>query len=291
MAPCIVYERKAETMSHEGERIAECLASASTSELFKSAESCQEGNSKLSSDTSESSACARCSELKIPPNILSERKTIPNFSSQVVQRLLFDTSYPLSPTCHACTRLKKISRSGINVSSSRINQLGLSRIECLELDSKSWFQVQGKEIFRYTSKDDYDIFSHGSFNRDGEGFWKRETFRPYEPTSLPHGAKKVLANPNYSAIKAWINHCSENHTKCQHRLSDKLSLISLIDVHTRRLVPYPSIPQVQCEYMALSYVWGDSKSPIEKFGEIPKVLPRTIEDSITVVKELGKNYL
>jgi hypothetical protein len=62
-------------------------------------------------------------------------------------------------------------------------------------------------------------------------------------------------------------------------------------MNTRRLVPYPSNSKSLCDYMALSYVWGDSKPCIEKFGEIPKVLPRTISDSIKVVKELGKNYL
>jgi hypothetical protein len=283
-------------MPLEGKRVAEYLTNASPSKHIKPPESYQEGSSKSSRDASESSLCARCSELKIPPNILApkilfERKTVPDFSNLVVQRLLFDTHRPLSPTCKACIRLELMSRTGITVRSSRINQRGLPRTECLELDSKSWFEVKGKEIFRYTGKGDSDIFSKGSFSRDGNGHWKRETFHPYDPTSLPHRAKQVLPHPHYAAIKAWIDHCSENHPKCQPRQSDKLSLISLIDVNTRRLVPYPPNTETKCEYMALSYVWGDSKSPIEKLGEIPKVLPRTIEDTIIVVKELGKNYL
>jgi hypothetical protein len=68
--------------------------------------------------------------------------------------------------------------------------------------------------------------------------------------------------------------------------------ISLIDVHTRRVVPYPGRQSEPCDFLALSYVWGKSMQPsVLKSGRLPRTIPLTISDSMTVVKRLGKRYL
>jgi hypothetical protein len=67
----------------------------------------------------------------------------------------------------------------------------------------------------------------------------------------------------------------------------------VIDYHTRRVVT----ASPQCEYIALSYVWGppnldESASTIHTSGEaLPNTLPSTIEDAIAVVGQLGFRYL
>lgn len=86
--------------------------------------------------------------------------------------------------------------------------------------------------------------------------------------------------------RRWLQRCSTTHgVNCRQSWSDELLITKMIDVSTRSIV--------QCvpngEYVALSYVWGSvvpEKNAIEKHR-----LPQTIEDAITVTKELGIGYL
>ncbi|KAL2205658.1 HET-domain-containing protein [Sarocladium strictum] len=83
-----------------------------------------------------------------------------------------------------------------------------------------------------------------------------------------------------------LSHCLTDHpSACKVKPARGLEVISLVDVGKRRVVSY----QAGCEYAALSYVWG---------GVMPTVgaleahrLPQTIEDAITVTRELGLQYL
>ncbi|OJJ35039.1 hypothetical protein ASPWEDRAFT_40170, partial [Aspergillus wentii DTO 134E9] len=63
--------------------------------------------------------------------------------------------------------------------------------------------------------------------------------------------------------------------------------VSVIDCHTREIVPVRG----PCNYVALSYVWGPAAAEDAKGKSLPIHLPRTVEDAITVVKELGLQYL
>lgn len=118
-----------------------------------------------------------------------------------------------------------------------------------------------------------------------------ETYLPLSSNPQFSSARRMSAGPNYTAVSTWLGHCSRYHTKCRPLKSTSLKLISLIDVEMKRLVPYPFDGEVECDYIALSYVWGDSKILINKYGEFPRVLPQTIRDSIEVVKQLGIKYL
>lgn len=111
-------------------------------------------------------------------------------------------------------------------------------------------------------------------------------------SETPPATRKALsARPRDTFAKSalwrrWLHRCSTTHgVSCRQNWADELLITKMIDVSTRSIV--------QCvpngEYVALSYVWG-SIVPEKKALENHR-LPQTIEDAITVTKELGLNYL
>ncbi|KAF2249688.1 HET-domain-containing protein, partial [Trematosphaeria pertusa] len=64
--------------------------------------------------------------------------------------------------------------------------------------------------------------------------------------------------------------------------------LKAIDCEERKVVRAPG----DCNFVALSYVWGDS-STISPFSGVilPQNLPATIEDSIQVARQLGYRFL
>lgn len=104
------------------------------------------------------------------------------------------------------------------------------------------------------------------------------------------GGRRVDPNGlNIDIIRSWVATCTRNHPlTCAVHVSDRLQRISLIDVHCRRVVLYPS---TACEYVALSYVWGPERQVSYSTGSRLPQLPQTIEDAMTVTKDLGKRYI
>jgi hypothetical protein len=103
---------------------------------------------------------------------------------------------------------------------------------------------------------------------------------------------RVSDRPNYFSIVQWLHDCTDRHPDCRPRPSLNLHSITLIDVNARRLVQYPQTIDGDCDYIALSYVWGNSiQHSLQRSDSLPKRLPRTIEDALAVVKKLGKKYL
>lgn len=99
-------------------------------------------------------------------------------------------------------------------------------------------------------------------------------------------ARWVGPTVDLSLAEQGMKFCLENHPRlCQVWHAKELSMISLIDVHERKVVPYPG----KCEYVALSYVWG-GVIPVPRALEARK-LPQTLEDAITVTKDLGLRYI
>ena len=89
-----------------------------------------------------------------------------------------------------------------------------------------------------------------------------------------------------SLIRQALNHCLKNHPAfCQVKPAQGLEVISLIDVRDRKVVPY----RPNSDYAALSYVWGGAM-PVPGALEARK-LPQTLEDAITVTKEIGLQYV
>jgi len=96
-------------------------------------------------------------------------------------------------------------------------------------------------------------------------------FRTLDPSAI-----------DISVIKDWLSVCARDHTDfCLSGAQIKLPGFRVIDCETRRVILAPP----KCNYVALSYVWGDNR-------EEPKIgYPATIEDSITVTLAIGYRYL
>lgn len=100
---------------------------------------------------------------------------------------------------------------------------------------------------------------------------------------------------NFELIKGWLQICKRDHTlycrKSRSFRSQALQDFSVVDCQTRKIVPMRS----ECEYVALSYVWGDRHLPVDAdfLGDkyLSKTLPKTIEDAILVSSKLGIPYI
>jgi hypothetical protein len=117
-----------------------------------------------------------------------------------------------------------------------------------------------------------------------------------------HGNR--LINPERAdagQIRSWVQLCEyEHHDICDSRqtesIGDDVQALVVVDVqdHVLRLLPPGA------RYMALSYVWGQTKEP-RRYAEddfradnpwaIPSDLPRTLQDAIALVREIGERFI
>ncbi|MCJ1315639.1 hypothetical protein MMC15_000959 [Xylographa vitiligo] len=104
------------------------------------------------------------------------------------------------------------------------------------------------------------------------------------------GGRVITTNMlNTVLIEDWLSSCWRLHgPDCKPQYSDDLKHIRLIDVNERIVVTYPPQP---CEYVALSYVWGDEERKSFYLGSSVKNPPQTIEDAMTCTRKLKKRYL
>ena len=109
---------------------------------------------------------------------------------------------------------------------------------------------------------------------------------------------------NYEQISEWLQICYNKHTSCKAlkptgEINHKLCLIN---VYSRRVQSM----RKSTVYVALSYTWGDARiqtsreycsKPLTSSQSsyfpryLPKNAPRTVEDAITAVKQLGLRFL
>ncbi|KFY92880.1 hypothetical protein V498_04690 [Pseudogymnoascus sp. VKM F-4517 (FW-2822)] len=115
---------------------------------------------------------------------------------------------------------------------------------------------------------------------------------PDMPVLIEHG------RVDYEPLRGW---CKKIKALENSQMDDLQSLkgaddealpANVIDCHTREIVPV----QAPCEYFTLSYVWGAAAAAAVVPGSpsgssLPSRLPTTVEDAITVVKQLGYRYL
>ncbi|KAF2732087.1 HET-domain-containing protein, partial [Polyplosphaeria fusca] len=86
----------------------------------------------------------------------------------------------------------------------------------------------------------------------------------------------------------WLAFCRSKHWKhCTQETTSVLSGLQVIDCTTRQLVGAPST----CEYVTLSYVWGQIPAGNLVSSTLPDDLPNTVRDSIQAVLCLGYRYL
>jgi hypothetical protein len=114
-----------------------------------------------------------------------------------------------------------------------------------------------------------------------------------------------LINPDeieIGQIKQWLDECQFHHGPLCNEASWLPSLeqpvsLKVLDVHTLCVVKAPK----DCQYVALSYVWGATSIPQPRiigsdtntpdYSGVCENLPRTIQDAILLTRKLGKTYL
>ncbi|KAI9654789.1 MAG: hypothetical protein M1821_005783 [Bathelium mastoideum] len=129
---------------------------------------------------------------------------------------------------------------------------------------------------------------------------------PEDPAALFRGRYAKSAKENLALVREWLSLCHEFHGQhCEiSRAKEFEELVSMpyfsvIDVKEKRLCRLPKDKR----YIALSYVWGfgdrfrtvsENVAKLQERGGLSKVfkgLPKTIQDAITLVENLGEQYL
>lgn len=112
------------------------------------------------------------------------------------------------------------------------------------------------------------------------------------------------AQVDFGLLQSWMHFCEDHHIypSCTHKpchVARSHIIFRVINVHNRTVIDAPS----GCRYIALSYVWGTSHAESLNSGrdmttpvfstlmKLPEALPRTIEDAIYLVKQLGESFL
>jgi hypothetical protein len=94
---------------------------------------------------------------------------------------------------------------------------------------------------------------------------------------------------NITLIKEWLDTCWQLHGQdCKPQYSANLQNVRLVDIETRKVVAHPAHP---CEYVTLSYVWGNEKQKSFQLGSRLGDAPQTIENAMECTLRLGKRYL
>jgi hypothetical protein len=117
----------------------------------------------------------------------------------------------------------------------------------------------------------------------------------YSSTSSEHTRQdRIMARirsdkVDFGGIREWLEFCEKHHTDgCCEAEKVTLSGFRLIDCQTRCIVPAPQ----DCEYIALSYVWGNRpEEPQNAIDVLGSLAPLVIEDAIMVATNLDVRYL
>lgn len=104
------------------------------------------------------------------------------------------------------------------------------------------------------------------------------SLEPEKPVLIDHRCV------DYEPLREWRKRVEEISREAMDVLP-----VAVIDCHKREIVPVRG----PLDYVALSYVWGPAtvQGASPKGNQLPPQLPRTVEDAMTVVKELGLQYL
>ncbi|KAE9364342.1 HET-domain-containing protein [Stipitochalara longipes BDJ] len=130
------------------------------------------------------------------------------------------------------------------------------------------------------------------------------------PTWLPEGPHYISVDShwiNLGQIRGWLARCNTHHGEVCHEVLTTYTngpspSITLIDLRQKCL----TIPTVPVEYVALSYVWGETPGSLMATTktlpylftpgalatlETSSQIPRTILDAMHLTTEMGVNYL
>lgn len=142
------------------------------------------------------------------------------------------------------------------------------------------------------------------FARHSQGTVPAAQMRSVSNTIICHRNKPIrkagrpqIVSPGYDALLAqlWLKMCRDIHPQCGVEDDPQIPKTRLINCLNRTLVPTGSKTDPRPSFVALSYVWGgppsEPKEPQNQVDHLPRKLPLTIEDAITVTKDLGFQYL
>jgi hypothetical protein len=94
---------------------------------------------------------------------------------------------------------------------------------------------------------------------------------------------------NIPMITQWLTVCDKLHiSKCQPIWNWPLPHLKLLDVNSRKIVKAPT---GSFDYLALSYVWGGIEQRSYQLNSQVEEVPKTIQDAISLTRQLGKRYI
>jgi hypothetical protein len=100
-------------------------------------------------------------------------------------------------------------------------------------------------------------------------------------------------------VARWLSDCNTTHKRCPKRLPAQLPT-RVVDVGIAGSDPYLHLTTCEkAEYITLSYCWGGDVSSkttksnrYNRYKSIERsTLPQTIQDAITITRELGCRYI
>lgn len=116
----------------------------------------------------------------------------------------------------------------------------------------------------------------------------------------PHlKSRTVASEASFLLCRSWLELCTTTHAKCGE-IRDRELPTRLIDVGHGKKEPRLVVTKgLKGQYVTLSHCWGDSQPPVTDsasfaayLDQIPfQALPRTFQDAIIIVRELGLQYL
>lgn len=128
------------------------------------------------------------------------------------------------------------------------------------------------------------------------------SFHPYdfigvlEPRQMSSscmvGPRKIKPDQiNFDLLRSWLSFCGARHgSHCKSSNANEVRSLKVIDCITEKVIKAPE----NCRYVALSYVWGSDASSLirdQTTHQRLETFSPVVRDSITVVKELGYQYL
>ncbi|KAF2115799.1 heterokaryon incompatibility protein-domain-containing protein [Lophiotrema nucula] len=118
--------------------------------------------------------------------------------------------------------------------------------------------------------------------------WILTDRKPDDKEVLAEYAQSQSECVDFDMIKSWASTCDDEHDEnCKPTSTASIKQLKVIDCVERVIVAAPT----DCEYVALSYVWGQSKAIQDDETEESDSLPLTILDAEVVTKKLGYRYL
>jgi hypothetical protein len=183
-------------------------------------------------------------------------------------------------TCVVCEILfsgyvkKRGPKSRIRSESFLNNNSWIDKYDPDVQDSTVLMVVDGEHVYN-----DNDVFCIPTGNRDDNAY-------------LP---KPVQQTWDLVTARSWLSVCMQSHTTLCKQESLTVPGMNLIDCVDMVLVEADSFSR----WLALSYVWGtnyqttasEANMSFREGSTIPWILPKTVQDAITVTKQLGYRYL